>query len=207
MGGVLGFSENTLYLKITDETINLKESESGHLTVNVGKIIVNNKEEMIKEILIIKKSREYSMMKLKKLHRVFGHPCQEKMELLMKDAGEMDSKIMRMLRRIQETCRVCLKFKRKASHPKVGLAKAREVNETVSIDLKPVSSLTGEQNDRRQIVYIMDEFSRFTAAGISKNKESEEVVKIILNKWCLGLMGYPSRSFLQITELNLKRQP
>ena len=194
-GGILDFSENTLYLKITDETINLKESQSGHLTVNVGKTVVNNKEEMIKEILIIKKSREYSMMKLKKLHRVFGHPCQEKMELLMKDAGEMDSKIMRMLRRIQETCRVCLKFKRKASHPKVGLAKAREVNETVSIDLKPVSSLTGEQNDRRQIVYIMDEFSRFTAAGISKNKESEEVVKIILNKWCLGLMGYPSRSF------------
>ena len=194
-GGVVDFSENTLFLKATNETIKLQESESGHLTVNVGKTVENNREEIIQEIFMIKKKKEYSMQKLKKLHRVFGHPCQDKMDLLMKDAGEGDSKIMRMMRRIQETCRVCRKFKRKASKPQVGLPKSREINETVSVDLKPVSSLTGDKRDARQVVYMMDEFSRFTAAGISKNKESEEVIKIILNKWCLGIMGYPSRSF------------
>ena len=194
-GGIIDFSENTLHLKATNETIKLKETESGHLSVNVGKTIENNREEVVHEILLIKKKKEYSMMKLKKLHRIFGHPCHEKMELLMKDSGECDKIILKMLKKIQEKCRVCLKFKRKASKPKVGFAKAREVNETVSVDLKPVSSLTGDQKDGRQIVYIMDEFSRFTAAGISKNKEAEEVVKIILNKWCLGMMGYPSRSF------------
>ena len=194
-GGIIDFSENTLHLKATNETIKLKETESGHLSVNVGKTIENNREEVVHEILLIKKKKEYSMMKLKKLHRIFGHPCHEKMELLMKDSGECDKIILKMLKKIQEKCRVCLKFKRKASKPKVGFAKAREVNETVSVDLKPVSSLTGDQKDGRQIVYIIDELSRFTAAGISKNKEAEEVVKIILNKWCLGMMGYPSRSF------------
>ena len=58
-GGILDFSENTLYLKVTDETIKLKESPSGHLTVNVGKTLDHNKEEMVKEILIIKKSKKY----------------------------------------------------------------------------------------------------------------------------------------------------
>ena len=102
-GGVVDFSENTLFLKVTNETIKLQESETGHLTVNVGKTFDNNKEELIHEILLIKKKKEYSMQKLKKLHRVFGHPCQDKMDLILKDAGEGDSKILRMMRRIQET--------------------------------------------------------------------------------------------------------
>ena len=56
-GGVLDFSENTLFLKVTDETTKLQESDSGHLTVNVGKTVDNNKEEFIQEILLIKKKK------------------------------------------------------------------------------------------------------------------------------------------------------
>ena len=164
----------------------MTESDSGHLTVNVAKSADNNGEEMMKEIFLIKKRKEYKMDKLKKIHRVFGHPCQEKMETMMKDHGEDDAVILKMMRKIQENCAVCKKYKRKASKPSVGLPKAREVNETVSIDLKPVSAITGDEKDQRHFVYIMDEFSRFTAAGISKSKEAEEVIKVILNKWCLG---------------------
>ena len=193
-GGVIDFDQNTLYLKKTKETVKLNETESGHLVLNVGKTIFHNKEELVNEILFIKKKKDYKMVNLKKLHRVFGHPCHQKMEQLMKDSGESDSVIIKMMKKIQEKCSVCAKYKRKPSKPKVAFAKAREVNETVSIDLKPVSSLLGTKDDR-QIVYMMDEFSKFTAAGISKNKEAEEVVKIILDKWCLQLMGYPRRSF------------
>ena len=75
------------------------------------------------------------------------------------------------------------------------MPKAREVNETVSIDLKPASSMNNDDRDKRQIVYIMDEFSRFTATGISKNKEAEEVVKVLIDKWCHGLLGYPRKGF------------
>ena len=125
------------------------------------------------------------MNKLKKIHQIFGHPCADKMEQLLKDSGETDKIILKMMKQIQKTCRICRKFKRNASLPKVGMPKAREVNETVSVDLKPVSSLMKNPKDTRQIVYIMDEFSRFTSAGISPNKEAEEVIKVILEKWCL----------------------
>ena len=42
---------------------------------------------------------------------------------------------------------------------------------------------------------MVDEFSRYTLAGVSKNKEADEVAKVILKKWCLSGPSYPSRSF------------
>ena len=42
---------------------------------------------------------------------------------------------------------------------------------------------------------MVDEFSKFTAAGISKSKEADDVAKIVLDVWCLDGVGYPSRSF------------
>ena len=89
-------------------------------------------------------------------------------------------------------------FNSKKQHqgkPKVVLPKAREVNETVSLDLKAVSSITGNKADQRQIVYCVDEFSKWTAAVVSKNKEAESVIKVVLTEWCLKGLGYPSRSF------------
>ena len=56
--------------------------------MNVGKTVENNKDEVVSEILFMKKNKHYEMQKLRKIHRVFGHPCHEKMESLMKDAGE-----------------------------------------------------------------------------------------------------------------------
>ena len=69
------------------------------------------------------------------------------------------------------------------------------MNEVVSLDLKPVATVTNNQNDKRQIVYIIDEFSRFTVAAISKNKEAENVSKEILDNWCLKGPGYPYKCF------------
>ena len=62
--------------------------------------------------------------------------------------------------------------------------------------MKPVSSLFSK-DDNRHIVYLVDSFSNFTNAGISKSKEAEAVAQIIMRKWCLGGggLGYPSRSF------------
>ena len=102
---------------------------------------------------------------------------------------------MTKLKKIYMDCKVCQKFQRRASKPKVGLTKARIVNEVVSIDLKQVSSILDDPKDDRQIVYMVDEFSGFTAGGVSKNKQKENVASVILRKWCLTGPGYPKRSF------------
>ena len=71
------------------------------------------------------------------------------------------------------------------------------MNETVFIDLKHVATILDNKKDKRQIVYMVDSFSNFTAAGISKSKEAEAVSNVFLRKWCLmgGGLGYPSNSF------------
>ena len=80
-----------------------------------------------------------------------------------------------MMRKVQAKCKVCEKYRRRASKPKVSLPKARETNEVVSIDLKPVASITKKEHDQRHIVYMVCEFSRLTAGDISKNKEAENL--------------------------------
>ena len=193
-GAKLDFKDNTLYLEKTDQKVELQETKSGHLVVKLGKNIKEDTEEAVKEVLLLKKEQEYNIKNLKRIHRVFGHPGADKLDSLMKDAGQADATISRILHKIQDSCRICRKYKKKKPKPKVGLPKAREVNEVVSVDLKPVESIT-KKSDDRQIVYMVDEFSRFTAAGISKNKEAENVMKIILDKWCETGIGHPSKAF------------
>ena len=183
----------------------MNETKSGHLTINLAKTIADNADVFLKEVLLIKKEKKYKMKELKLIHCIFGHPSADKMEALLKDAGHDDKTILIMMRKIQNNCKVCNKHKKKASKPKVGLPKAREINETISVDLKPVSYLINDVKDNRQIVYMVDEFSKFTAAGISKSKEADDVAKIVMDVWCLDGVGYPSRSFSSTTVLNSRK--
>ena len=167
-----------MFIRKSNETLKLKETEQGHLTLPMAKNIKDNTDELVKMIHLVRKKRKYGMKELKKIHRVFGHPTTEKIAKLMKDAGEEDPVVVKILRRIHDHCSVCKKHQKNPSKPKVGLPKAREVNELVCLDLKPVSSLLGKE-DKRQIVYMVDSFSSYTSAGISKSKEAEDVANIV----------------------------
>ena len=194
-GAILDFAEQTIKLKTTGETFKLDRTKSNHLAIALSKRPEVDKEELLRRVFKVKKVKKYQFKELKKIHRIFGHPRPEKLEKIFKDSGLEDKGIMRKIGRVFECCKICRKYQRKDSKPKVGLPKASSVNECVSIDLKPVSSLTGDSSDKRQIVYCVCELSRYTKAGISRSKESEDVVSVLLNTWCLDGPGYPSNSF------------
>ena len=65
----------------------------------------------------------------------------DKLKTLMKDSGLEDHNLTQKLKKIQGECNVCKKYRKKESKPKTSVPKARNVNEVVSIDLKPVSNL------------------------------------------------------------------
>ena len=193
-GAQIDFSENKMYLKKTRETIQLNEVTQGHLTYPMAKNVKNDCEELIHSILLVKKDGKIRMKEIRKIHRIFGHPTADKLRQLLKDAGKADPVVVKILQKIQDTCKICKKHKKRSSRPKVGLPKSREVNETVCVDLKPVSSILKEDS-RKQIVYMVDSFSSFTAAGISDSKEANKVADVILKKWCLSGIGYPGKSW------------
>ena len=161
----------------------MEETSSGHLVINLGKDIENDKDEVVKKLYFIKEQKDYNMKDLKKIHRAFGHPTHEKLKRLMIDAGISDPKIAKTLKMIQENCRICKKFRKRETRPKTALPKARSINEVISMDLKPVASLTENPNDKRHILYIMDEFSRLIKGTIVKSKEPKEIAEKVLEEF------------------------
>ena len=117
----IDFLENTMFIRKTSEVIKLKETKQGHLTYPMGKNIEDHEEELIKSIHLVRIKKKYSMRDLKKIHRVFGHPTTEKIGKLIKDSGEDDPVVMKILRNIHDNCSVCRKHKKNPSKPKVGL--------------------------------------------------------------------------------------
>ena len=142
---------------------------------------------------------------LKRINKIFGHPRPEQIQTMFKDAGVFDENINKKLMKICKSCQICHKYQKNVPKPKVGLPKAREVNEIISIDLKPVSSLLGNKNDTRYIVYSVCEFSKFITGGISPNKEAENVAKVILDISCLKGLGYPTGGFFMDNGTEFKK--
>ena len=77
----------------------------------------------------------------------------------------------------------------------MGIPKATAFNETVFVDVKNMSSLVGDPSDKRFVLYLIDEFTKYSRGVVIPNKEKETVVFSIIQEWCLTLCGHPSRSF------------
>ena len=79
---------------------------------------------------------EEEKKELLKLHKYFAHRNASKLwEHLLQPAGKLKGK-KKLVIEFLEKCEICRKYRRTSSRPKVGLPKARDINEVVSIDLK-----------------------------------------------------------------------
>ena len=145
-GAEINFRNQTMKIEMTRETVKLKKTRTGHWVLNMAMNVTEDKDEVIKQVLIVIDSEDYKMKDIKKLHRVFGHPTSEKLLTLLKDAGIDDEKVSEILKMIDHSCRICKRFWKKMTRPKTSFPKARFLNETVSIDLKPASSLTEKED-------------------------------------------------------------
>ena len=145
--------------------------------MSVAKNIKDDKEEMIKELFLIKgksgQEKRYQLKELKRIHRVYGHPSMDKLKTLMKDSRIEDPELVKKLKKIQGEFNICNKYRKRESKLRTSFPKARNINEVLSVDLKPVSNLVHNQNDKRKILYMMNEFSKMTVALIVKLKDPE----------------------------------
>lgn len=130
-----------------------------------------------------------------KLHRYFAHRNGQKLwENLFQPAGKLKGKKKHVLKFL-EKCEVCRKYKRTPSRPKVGLPKAKDVNDVVSIDLKILKKSKGKEIG---ILYIHDEFSKLIKGQVINDKQKDTIIKGLENKWIIGDgagPGHPIRGF------------
>ena len=130
-----------------------------------------------------------------KLHKYFAHRSGQKLwENLFHPAGILKGK-KKLVLEFLEQCEICRKYKRTPSRPKVGLPKAKDVNEVVSLDLK---ILKKKGNKEIGILYLHDEFSKLTKGHVINDKNRDTIVKGIESKWIIGGgagPGHPSKGF------------
>ena len=143
----------------------------------------------------VKELTETEKKEVLKLHRYFAHRSGRKLwENLFQPSGKLKGKKNLVMKFLDE-CEVCRKYRRTPSRPKVGLPKAKDVNEVVSLDLK-ILKKSGKKEIG--ILYIHDEFSKLIKGKVINDKNSNTIVKGIESKWIIGGgagPGHPSKGF------------
>ena len=92
----------------------------------------------------------------------------------------------KLLDDIIDGCEGCILRKRSPDRPAVAMPMANDFNDVVSMDLK----INHKHNTI--ILYIVDLFSRYTAAHVIPDKKPESVIKPFLQSWILTRFGPPT---------------
>ena len=183
------YHKNTLYIGRYKETIKLERTKSGHSAILLG---VHEKNV---NIFYTNKYNTESYKAIKKVHRVLGHPKEVKLCSLYRSKNALTPTVNKIIKKVCSQCNICKRFNKSQPRPKVGLPKATSFNECVSLDLKNVSSLLEDPNDKRMIVYMTDEFTKYTKGKIIQGKTKEKVLEAILKEWGTKFCGLPKKSF------------
>ena len=124
---------------------------------------------------------------VKKLHCQLGHGSYDKLKRLLSDAGLGDKELFSLLQEVIESCEICKVYKKPPAKPATSFPRARAVNECVAIDLHQLDS-------NLYYLHIIDEFSRFSQAGIVRSKKPSEIIDVFSEKW-LSIVGCPGLVF------------
>ena len=132
------------------ETINMIKMPSGHSGLDLS---VNENEIIRRGFFASNEDKsEFTFGKIKKIHRVLAHKKEEKMISLFRNKGNYNKKVEKIIKKVCSECKICMKYRRNTSRPKVGLPKATTPNEVVSVDLKNVSTIYSDPSDKRFIL-------------------------------------------------------
>ena len=130
-----------------------------------------------------KELTEEEKKEILKLHKYFAHRNTKNLwDNLFLPAGRLRGK-KKLVREFLDKCEVCRKYRITPSRPKVGLPKAKDMNEVVSLDLKIVKK---SGNKEVAILYFHDGFSKLTKGQVINDKGRDTIINAIENKWIVG---------------------
>ena len=121
-----------------------------------------------------------------KLHLQFGHASGHRIIQLLKDAGNHDEDLFKIVNDVVEECDICKLYHKNKSRPVVGFNLARDFNEVVSMDIKFIES--------HGILHLIDNATKFSSAAVLKSKRKEEIVEKIFQNW-IQIFGSPDNFF------------
>ena len=120
---------------IFDKEVTLHQSTSGHYCTDILPVFSSNGGTQ--EVLVLEADLSYNwkLNRLDEIHTQFGHASVANMEKLIQNANLLNTELSALIKDVVNRCTTCIKFKTPSSRPIVGLSKAEDFNQTVSIDL------------------------------------------------------------------------
>ena len=162
-----------------DKKIRLQENDAGHYIIKLQDYQYDDKHCSVMWSGEGKTDDEL-MQDLKRMHAGLGHPSQETFERMLRNDGSFNKNVHFILNKLYEKCMTCLKHKKSKSIPKVAPPMSQDVNDTITLDLKLYPKLG------KNILYIIDDFSRYVTAVVIPDKKGETIVREFLDKWVYG---------------------
>ena len=123
---------------------------------------------------------------VRKVHEVNHHKSKEQLILAYRNARWMSPELVAIITRVINDCKVCAKFAKSVSRPRVTLPKSTSFNEVVTLDLKEFGS--------KYVLWMIDSFTRFIQGKLILNKKADTIIDAVNTTWNLNV-GFPSIGF------------
>ena len=186
-GMVLDVSENTIHMKISNQTFKIKKKNHHWMFPIQRKNILQQVKHIVFSVNLDNLGEDKLRKHIVRVHKNLAHKSEDQLLKLFKLAGKDTKLVKKVVKNVVETCNICKRYKKTPPRPKVAMPKAYSTNEVVSMDLK-------ERRDyKKEILYICDEFSGFLVAEVLPNKDPENVIKAFNKRWVNEGPGVPSK--------------
>ena len=166
---VINMSNNTI--KMFGQEVDMIDVPSGHSAINVEAFNMKKLDEFY-SFVTVSGSEPYNFKRIQHIHEQLGHPSLSTMQTMLKNASILNENIKALLIKVYQSCATCAIHRKAKTRPKVSAPISQNFNDTVCMDLKiwPKHNVI--------ILYIIDVFSRFTAAYIIPNIQESAIDRL-----------------------------
>ena len=127
-----------------------------------------------------------SLEAIKKLPEVKNNKGVDHLIFAYSRARWMSVEVSKEITQFLHSCRVCQKFSKSVSRPRITLPKSSAFNEVVTLDLKIFKS--------KSVPWIIDSFCRLMQGKIILNMRANTIINAIRDTW-IRCFGIPSVGF------------
>lgn len=127
----------------------------------------------------------FTESELRRLHRRFGHPHAEKLINVLRraDPSNVDENTRTILKKIAAQCRQCQFHTQRPRRFKFSLRAEKDFNKVVYIDIVTI--------DKKPVLHVVDEATRYQAAKWLRNYSTNEVWRALRMSWIDVYLGPP----------------
>ena len=159
IGEILGNKDISVHMSLIPKnvTVKLHEEDQNRSLEDLNKEISEVLNVEVEEL-----SNEEKTL-IWKVHKFYGHRHRDKVAKMLQYLPRFKVKLSKIKEEL-ESCQVCNQRIRASPRPKVGLPRAVEVNQVVSLDLKIIPQNDQMKRKYAAILYMQDEFTKIIKA-------------------------------------------